>query len=143
MGDFERRVVSTVVDGQTTVVRREPTLPLARVQVGVREVFGALVLDEAASEGPVVVSVAGSVPTWLDDGDVRAAGWQPTEEVPDGLTDPLWEVELHLWVFTDRGHPRCWACSLWLPYIPRPMERLTVTAGDGSDRSSVCACCLS
>lgn len=104
----------------------------AHVVVGTQVVYGPVVLDDTDDEGTrtVVVYTGRRIPDWVGTPMPRQHGWRFTDTLPDQTNVSMEEADLLLIDFGDL-HVRGWTRTVWLPYIPRPMQRIDLRLGDG------------
>lgn len=114
-------------------------LPLAtKAEIGMvflatEQVLGQVVYDGIKDGNRIAVVYAGRrIPSWVDLPELVEFGWEPCADLPGGVNLAAMEVDALLLTFDDTGHATGWTRTIWLPYFPRPMQRLSIQLGFGS-----------
>ncbi|MDQ1248852.1 MAG: hypothetical protein QG597_3226 [Actinomycetota bacterium] len=106
----------------------------ATVSVGMETVFGPIVYDAIDDESRSIVVYAGrSIPGWVPQRELAAFDWVPYDDLPLGTNVAMEGLDALLLGVDDVGQTSGLTRTIWLPYLPRPMERITIPLGDGHD----------
>lgn len=103
----------------------------ATIRVGDETVYGPIVHETSDPKNHTIIVYAGRrIPEWATQPGLNLHGWAHTDNLPDAIQFAFEEIDTLLLHFGPEGALHGWARTLWLPAVPRPMQRLRVALGD-------------
>lgn len=127
----ERLALMVELDDVSDVLNPTSGGRFGTVRVGVGEAYGPIVMDSPTPQGRTVIVYGGEyAPDWASTSMPEEFGWTRTSDIPIGMSNPLMELDALVLRFDGPESISAWMRTVWIAEAPRPMERISLRAGD-------------